>query len=168
MYFSSCPATRLAVARRTLSERYSNYIFACTAKFFSASGSGWGAMSNRAGSALALPGVARNSPEVQANACHNDNLTNLLVALMPPPVMFESNDSHESSVITTREREKTPALFLYSIQVVVAEGERVSQAVVRPIQRVLRYRRDPHPGGSWCQIRPATWSAELPPLRGSS
>jgi hypothetical protein len=88
-------------------------------------------MSNRTGSALALPGVAKSSPDVQANACKTATLTKLLVLLIRAPlVVFESRDSRKPSFSTTREGRKTPARFLYSQQISGAAGARVVQAVV--------------------------------------
>jgi len=48
-------------------------------------GSGSALMSNRAGSALALPGAASISPEAQVNACNTASRTNLLFDFMVSP-----------------------------------------------------------------------------------
>src|SRR5450631_3012053 len=68
-----------------MSYRYSSCIFACAAKFLSAVGSGCAAMSNRAGSALAVPGVASISTGAHASACNTAMRTQQLFDLISPP-----------------------------------------------------------------------------------
>src|SRR5258707_1987816 len=110
--FSSCPVTGLAVAWLTTSYRYSSCIFACAAKFLSALGSGCAAMSNRAGSAFALPGVARISPDAHASACNTASRTEPLVVFMNSPIHCSSAAAlDEPSDTTTLEGKKTPGLF---------------------------------------------------------
>src|SRR5258707_6861952 len=112
--FSSCPVTGLAVAWLTTSYRYSSCIFACAAKFLSALGSGCAAMSNRAGSALALPGVARISPDAHANACNTASPTKPLFVLMNSPIYFVLvlRLCMSRLISTTPERQTTPGRFL--------------------------------------------------------
>src|ERR1700728_1529888 len=67
-----------------MSYRYSSFIVAFAAKFLSAVGRGCAAMSNRAGSAFALPGVASISPGAHASACNTAMRTQQLFAFIPP------------------------------------------------------------------------------------
>src|SRR5258708_7399742 len=70
-------------------------------------------MSNRAGSATALQGVARRSPGAHASACNTASRTKLLLVFIhrPPCIVLVPAALYEPSAITTRERGKTPGSF---------------------------------------------------------
>src|ERR1700737_2489347 len=70
-------------------------------------------MSNRAGSALALPGVARISPDAHANACNTASRTKPLFVLMNSPmyIVLVLRLCMSRLISTTPEGQKPPSRF---------------------------------------------------------
>ena len=107
------PVTGLAVAWLTMSYRYSNCIFACAAKFLSAAGRGCAAMSNRAGSALAVPGVASISPGEHASAYNTAMRTQQLFDLISPHKNCSSYQALLQNRLLLRTPEKQTSRTIY-------------------------------------------------------